>query len=988
MLSNKMTFSLMSLITILAFAFIATSAMAQDFDATFSAMDISFAGDTQLQAGSNDPDGDGTIAAVDNSIQVYLTFGQPVSPAEAIALFGANAATDGDKGGVVNVYNKFGALLDNADDHTITVAERDLDPGAGVRNDGKSYTLTIAGVDIPDPLVDNENPTKVEIFLAEGKINNANPNEDKKNKKGGPFIVNLVAADVEAGADGTGSNPRPVSIMLASNLLVPAAGFTGDKFDIIVTLSEEPKEGKFTKDHLDVAEGTASDGVFLKSMMPPATPTVPVTGRSRMYYQYLVTITPAAKDANLVIKLKSFEDQNKPTPKKYMPPTNDVTRMEMLDQLTVKIKRATTTPKVAGVKFGLPKDKVIPAGGYLVVAEDKGGSSVHVPPGDIDKSPMDHERTPAERMYNVIDDGDLPNLESFLANGGTIGVMGPHALMISEIMWGSDTSLDDPGKSQWIELYNAGAEYKTQDGDNTTYLVFYGPGESPATGLHDTAGTVGSTGLYWSLAGKGASGRSGKGEKPADFGPVGTTSPIISMYRLMNADGTLADGTMASSWMQSVPPSLNFDADAPGVHIGSPGAARLVSKAEMDAMAAAEKAKTDAAEKMKADAAAKAAATGTVPKAGNIYISEVMFAGGGSLPQWIEIANSSRTEEINLAGWTLEVVNAKGDTDVSVGSIKFTIPPGTMIGTYGQHLKPSTILIVTEMGRYDLGKGADQVLNLWQKGQTQLILAGVNKRRYSLLSSDAFLITLAPPAPAATTPPATETPAAKATRLAAERVAADARKAATDMVGNLGADGAAAWALPMSEEGARSSIIRSHVQVSIGPAEPNDGTMIDGWVLAADTAFAQATHIRTQSYYGAANDVGTPGFRSGGALPVELSHFRPVRDKATGQVVITWATQSELNNAGFFIKRSQQRDGEFKVINATMVAGAGTTSEKQFYTYTDTTAQPNVVYYYQIEDVSLDGQRQTLTRGIRLKGHVGAAGKATTLWGELKASHE
>ena len=40
-----------------------------------------------------------------------------------------------------------------------------------------------------------------------------------------------------------------------------------------------------------------------------------------------------------------------------------------------------------------------------------------------------------------------------------------------------------------------------------------------------------------------------------------------------------------------------------------------------------------------------------------------------------------------------------------------------------------------------------------------------------------------------------------------------------------------------------------------------------------------------------------------------------------------------------------------------MVPGAGTTSEKQFYTYQDTTAQPNVVYYYQIEDVSLDGNR-------------------------------
>ncbi|MCE2416683.1 hypothetical protein J4G07_22125, partial [Candidatus Poribacteria bacterium] len=153
-------------------------------------------------------------------------------------------------------------------------------------------------------------------------------------------------------------------------------------------------------------------------------------------------------------------------------------------------------------------------------------------------------------------------------------------------------------------------------------------------------------------------------------------------------------------------------------------------------------------------------------------------------------------------------------------------------------------------------------------------------------------------------------------------------------VGNLGADGAAAWALPMSEEGGRSSLIHRHVPVSVGPVEPEAGTMMDSWVLASDTSFAQVTHIRASSYYGAANDVGTPGFRAGGALPVELSHFRPARDKATGQVVITWSTQSELNNAGFFIKRSQQRDGEFKVINATMIAGAGTTSEKQFYTYT------------------------------------------------------
>ena len=369
--------------------------------------------------------------------------------------------------------------------------------------------------------------------------------------------------------------------------------------------------------------------------------------------------------------------------------------------------------------------------------------------------------------------------------------------------------------------------------------------------------------------------------------------------------------------------------------------------------AAAEKAKIEA-----AAAAAKAADTSVrIPEVGQIYISEIMFAGGGTLPQWIEISNGSRTEQVNLSGWTLTVENATADADVSVGAkAVFTIPEGTKIDPSGQHATPSTVLVVTEQGRNNLdGARADgQVVNLWTDQQLELFRLDIFKRRYSLLSDMAFRITLAPPAVLITTPAGAE---------------------ATDVVGNLGADGAATWALPMAEGHARSSIIRRHAAVSVGPAEPKDGEMMESWVLASNTSFAQSTHLSAHSYYGLPTDVGTPGFRAGGALPVELSHFRPERNKETGAVVITWSTQSELNNAGFFIKRSQQRDGEFQIINATMIPGAGTTSEKQFYTYEDTTAQPDVVYYYQIEDVSLDGNRRTLTRGIRLKGYIGAAGK-------------
>ena len=350
-----------------------------------------------------------------------------------------------------------------------------------------------------------------------------------------------------------------------------------------------------------------------------------------------------------------------------------------------------------------------------------------------------------------------------------------------------------------------------------------------------------------------------------------------------------------------------------------------------------------------------------IPKEGQIYISEIMFAGGGFLPQWIEIANGSRTEQVNLSGWTLMVENATADANVFVkAKAKFRIPEGTRIDPSGQHNTPSTILVVAKQGRNNLDgrMAAGQVVNL-----------DISRSRHALLSDMAFKITLSPPA----------------RPIVPEQAAA--RAAATDVVGNLGVDGTATWILPMNADGGRSSIIRRHVPVSMGPAKLKDGEMMDSWVLASDMSLAEPMRLSGHSYYGFPTDIGTPGFRAGGALPVELSHFRPARSKETGAVVIMWSTQSELNNAGFFIKRSQQRDGEFQIINATLIPGAGTTSERQFYTYTDTTAQANVVYYYQIEDVSLDGNRQTLTRGIRLRGHVGAAGKATVLWGELKRTN-
>ena len=120
----------------------------------------------------------------------------------------------------------------------------------------------------------------------------------------------------------------------------------------------------------------------------------------------------------------------------------------------------------------------------------------------------------------------------------------------------------------------------------------------------------------------------------------------------------------------------------------------------------------------------------------------------------------------------------------------------------------------------------------------------------------------------------------------------------------------------------------------------------------------------------------------GAPLPVSLSSFKAVHT-AEGSV-IKWTTESEVDNAGFYIYRSETKDGEFKVVNPTLIQGAGTTGERNAYTWTDTTAKPNTVYYYRIEDVSHAGVREQLAT-VRLRGLVSAISKFTTLWADLKS---
>lgn len=839
-----------------------------------------------------------------------------------------------------------------------------------------------------------------------------------------------TATQIAAGsgmADAGSGTPGVVSV----NRAAARIGYieTGP-FDVRVLLTEEPRgENGLTADHISVTNGSVTsvakgltiDGGDLTTEMVTyyastdgtAAPTAvgnddlpQTTGRDNKYHQYFVTITPnpALTNADVVVSINRFSDKVEPAAdtQDYIPLTaNEMVKRAptavgardarvMNESVTVTVTTGADTTSAKGLaqvaydtrkallegntvtnEKILDKRIVVPADGYLILVADPAKAGI---PASTAK-PADKEKLlPALQRYNTHSLG-LPfpanDLENFFRNGGalnlgyadipeataaatgdsvhddakanadtgydgaTTNAYSAGALVINEIMWGLDRNLTE---SQYIELKNTtGAELGI---DSMEWVITVGA-LPPGYTLIDTVNNNPASG-FWEVPGQ-----PGVTVRDANYN---TTVELVSMSRVNGAP----DGSMRSSWARSILSGSMVEetyvkvvgtsgpTNLSGRRVGTPGSENnyavppLAPPQTMD----------DDEEDMMDDPPAPPA------EADDIRISEIMVVSNdGSLPQWIELANRSGAP-VSLTGWSLVVENDPVDdenhlvgatVEVSLGDVEIGVD--------------QVALVVTKVGR-NSGIGdsegdlrADRIIDVQDA-------VSPNAVRYSLISEMGFMLTLMPPQKSAVREPG-------------------------DMVGNLGKG----WDIPMAEEG-RSSIVRRETnkkpQKDIAATMDYPGTTEAGWMLADDTTLEGAYR---STYYGDDDDVGTPGYDAGGALPVELSMFYAKRDPMSGAVVITWETESELNNAGFFIKRSETQNGTFVVVNPTLIAGAGTISEKQSYTYVDGTAKPNIVYYYQIEDVSLDGNRQTLTRAHRLRGHVGAAGKATTTWGELKEQY-
>ncbi len=140
---------------------------------------------------------------------------------------------------------------------------------------------------------------------------------------------------------------------------------------------------------------------------------------------------------------------------------------------------------------------------------------------------------------------------------------------------------------------------------------------------------------------------------------------------------------------------------------------------------------------------------------------------------------------------------------------------------------------------------------------------------------------------------------------------------------------------------------------------PAGGTACEGWYLDDFKLYdlqhllntASATSAQGYAESGDVGMVGTMYFQAG-VFPVELVWFDATARES--DILLEWTTASEANNAGFELQRRSEFEEKFEKIG--WVAGRGDAAQQMTkYDFLDKNVSPNVVYYYRLRQIDLDG---------------------------------
>jgi hypothetical protein len=135
----------------------------------------------------------------------------------------------------------------------------------------------------------------------------------------------------------------------------------------------------------------------------------------------------------------------------------------------------------------------------------------------------------------------------------------------------------------------------------------------------------------------------------------------------------------------------------------------------------------------------------------------------------------------------------------------------------------------------------------------------------------------------------------------------------------------------------------------IAKGELANDVNIDSWMFNCESSSGNVANIFLDDFDYANSIVENP-------MPVDLSSFN--MNTAGRNVLLTWTTSSEVNNAGFYVERCRHElNTEIKWENVSFIPGSGTTNEIRSYSCVDAGLKAGA-YMYRLKQVDFNGNHE------------------------------
>ena len=90
-----------------------------------------------------------------------------------------------------------------------------------------------------------------------------------------------------------------------------------------------------------------------------------------------------------------------------------------------------------------------------------------------------------------------------------------------------------------------------------------------------------------------------------------------------------------------------------------------------------------------------------------------------------------------------------------------------------------------------------------------------------------------------------------------------------------------------------------------------------------------------------------------GTTVINLSSFAAT--PKAGKIILGWQTETEIDNAGFNLYRSEPENGNYTKINTSLIPAKVSSTQGANYEFIDNDVKNRKTYYYNLEDIDLNG---------------------------------